>query len=87
MSTHRMAVKTVTLSEDAYAALAALKREGESFSDVVRRLARKGRSLLDFAGAWRDFPKEKMDRYLAFLEAGDRLSTEKLVRELRRRRK
>src|SRR2546423_15320774 len=81
-----MPVKTVTLSEDAYAALAALKREGESFSEVVRRLARTGRSLLEFAGAWKDFPSEKMDRYLAFLEAGDRLSRAKLARELRRGR-
>ncbi len=83
----QMPVKTVTLSEDAYAALAALKREGESFSEVVRRLARTGRSLLEFAGAWKDFPSEKMDRYLAFLEAGDRLSRAKLARELRRGRK
>src|SRR5207247_2832183 len=82
-----MPVKTVTLSEDAYAALAALKREGESFSEVVRRLARTGRSLLEFAGAWKDFPSEKMDRYLAFLEAGDRESRAKLARELRRGRK
>jgi predicted CopG family antitoxin len=36
-----VAVKTITLAEDAYAALAALKHEGESFSDVVRRLARQ----------------------------------------------
>ena len=86
INTH-MPVKTVTLSEDAYAALAALKREGESFSEVVRRLARTGRSLLEFAGAWKDFPSEKMDRYLAFLEAGDRESRAKLARELRRGRK
>lgn len=31
--------KTVQLSEDAYATLAALKRPGESFSDTVKRLA------------------------------------------------
>lgn len=82
-----MPVKTISLSEDAYVALASLKREGESFSHVVRRLARKGRALLDFAGAWRDFPKEKMDRYLAFLETGDRLAKQKFARELRRGRK
>src|SRR5437867_13384637 len=82
-----MPVKTVTLSEDAYAALAALKGEGESFSEVVRRLARTGRSLLEFAGAWKDFPSEKMDRYLAFLEAVDRASRAKLARELRGGRK
>jgi predicted CopG family antitoxin len=77
-----MSVKTVTLSEDAYVALAALKKEGESFSDVVRRLARGSRSLLDFAGDWKDYPEEKMAAYLAFLKAGDRLSKAKLRREL-----
>jgi predicted CopG family antitoxin len=81
-----MPVKTVTLSEDAYAALAALKKEGESFSEVVRRLTRQGKSLLEFAGAWKDFPRDKMDRYLAFLEEGDRLSTDKLARGLRNRK-
>ncbi|HLB68817.1 MAG TPA: antitoxin VapB family protein [Thermoplasmata archaeon] len=79
-----MSVKTVTLSEDAYAALLALKREGESFSDVVRRLAGRGRPLLDFAGAWKDVPKEKMRRYLAFLETSDELSKAKLSRLAKR---
>ncbi len=77
----------MTLSEDAYAALAALKKEGESFSEVVRRLARASRSLLEFAGDWKDYPEEKMTAYLSFLEAGDRLSKTKLRRELSRRRK
>lgn len=33
-----MATKTISLSEDAYERLKAEKREGESFSDVVRRI-------------------------------------------------
>jgi len=32
--------KTISLADDAYEALAAAKRPGESFSDVARRLAR-----------------------------------------------
>lgn len=32
--------KTISLADDAYDALAAAKRAGESFSDVARRLAR-----------------------------------------------
>ena len=80
-------MKTITLSEDAYVALAQVKKEGESFSDVVRRLARGSRSLLEFAGDWKEFPEEKMTAYLSFLDAGDRLSKAKLRRELWRRRK
>lgn len=75
-----MTVKTVTLSADAYEALAALKRPGESFSEVVRRLTRKNRSLLDFAGAWKDVPDETMKRIEDFLRAGDELSIGKLGR-------
>lgn len=79
-----MSVKTVTLSEDAYVALASLKREGESFSDVVRRITRKNRSLLDFAGDWKDVPADVMRGYVQFLETGERLSRNKLRRVARR---
>ena len=82
-----MSVKTVTLSEDAYAALSSLKREVESFSDVVRRLTRKNRPLLDFAGDWKDVPADVMRDYLQFLEAGEQLSKEKLRRIVRRTRR
>lgn len=45
-----MATKTISLSEDAYERLRAMKREGESFSDLVRRLTR-GVRLSEFHGA------------------------------------
>ncbi len=81
-----MAVRTVTLSEDAYDALVAVKKDGESFSDVIRRLTRGSRSLLDFAGDWKDIPEEQMSSYLSFLGGGDRISRAKVHRELGRRR-
>jgi predicted CopG family antitoxin len=33
--------KTISLADDAYDALASVKRPGESFSDLARRLARE----------------------------------------------
>lgn len=56
-----MGARTISLSEDAYQALFAAKRPGESFSDVVRRLARR-RSLVELA--------EVIDRQAAEAIAG-----------------
>jgi predicted CopG family antitoxin len=39
--TYYMAHKTLTISEKAYRALKRLKREGESFSDVILRITRR----------------------------------------------
>ncbi len=52
-----MATKTITITEDAYELLARLKRENESFSDVIKRNFNKG-SILEFAGAWKMGEKE-----------------------------
>lgn len=50
--------KVISLSDDAYESLKAMKNEGESFSEVVRRIAHK--SIFDFFGAWPD--KKELDR-------------------------
>lgn len=47
--------KQIALADDAYESLKALRRAGESFTDVVRRLADEARrkELLALAGAWK----------------------------------
>jgi predicted CopG family antitoxin len=78
-----MSVKTVTLTEDAYNALASLKAEGESFSEVVRRLTGSRILLSAFAGAWKGARMSEIEEVRAFLRDADRLSRKKM-RELSR---
>jgi predicted CopG family antitoxin len=47
--------KVISLSEKAYETLKSMKRPGESFSDVVIRVAskEKKKSIFEFAGTWK----------------------------------
>ena len=56
-----MTVKTLTITEDAYTRLAAEKENGESFSDVIRRITGK-RSLLDLVGVLSDKEADELER-------------------------
>ena len=50
--------KNIAVSDDIYESLAKLKRENESFSEVIRRLLEHKGSLLDIANT-KTFTKEE----------------------------
>lgn len=49
-----MSVKTITIKDEVYRLISNMKREGESFSDVLRRIARKKADVMDFYGVLKD---------------------------------
>lgn len=55
-----METTSIALDREAYDLLRRQKRPGESFSQVVKRLAGKSRPLASFSGAWKDVPAEKL---------------------------
>ena len=57
-----MVVKTITVTEEAYKALAGDKNANESFSEVILRTHKKKGNVEDimkFAGAWSDMSDEE----------------------------
>jgi predicted CopG family antitoxin len=83
MNTRDSMAKNVALADDVYEMLQKEKREGESFSDVIRRLGRRRGSLLEFAGAWKDIPAEEFRE----MEAAWRWANQPLEEALGTRRK
>lgn len=76
--------KPVQLSDEAYARLAALKRPGESFSDVVLRVAPRP-SLVDVLGKLRRTPEE-IEAHYRLLDEMNKLDMPPPPRKRRRGR-
>jgi predicted CopG family antitoxin len=79
-----METKTVALRKDAYEILRSQKRPGETFSDVVVRLAGKHPSLSSFAGAWKDMPDDEFEEVKAILRRGRELDRKRMDKLLKR---
>jgi len=72
--------KNISITEDVYEMLSRLKLEGESFSDAIRRLARRSR-LSECAGLWSDMSDEEYEAV-----RGGALKARELFNESMRRR-
>lgn len=74
-----MPARTVNLNDEAYEILASLKKERESFSDVVKRIAGE-RSLFDIVGV---LDPEQAKRLDDRIRAGRERATRRRGRQLR----
>ena len=52
--TYSVATKTITLTDEAYERLREMKRDDESFTDVVLRVTGSDRDLMKGFGSWAD---------------------------------
>jgi len=77
-----MATKTISLDEEAYERLKAHKREGESFSEVVKRIAGE-RSWTEVAGILSDEEGEQLDGIIEEGRERSRNRRERLDSDLR----
>jgi predicted CopG family antitoxin len=71
-----MATKTISIMDDVYDRLVALKQPNESFSDELRRLTEIKGSIMEFAGAWSDISDEeaeKIEKGILAMRKGTRL--------------
>ncbi|MCW4051405.1 MAG: antitoxin VapB family protein [Candidatus Bathyarchaeota archaeon] len=59
-----MPSKSIHITEEVYLLLTKMKLTGESFSDTIKRLAKR-ESVLDAAGLWKDVPKKEIDEFWA----------------------
>ena len=74
-----MPSRVINITEEAYALLASLKGEGESFTDVVKRLAGE-RSLYEVVGILDEAQARKLE---ARIEEGRERSRRRRTKQLR----
>lgn len=70
-----MGTKTISIMDDVYDLLTAVKAPEESFSDEIRRLAKAKGSIMEFAGTWKLTDKEanKIKEAIKRMRSGSRL--------------
>ena len=79
MHTQEAMAKTIAVANDVYEMLAKDKRNGESFSDVLRRWRRSKPSLMDSFGVWGDIPEAEFRRIKRVIDSVDRPISEELA--------
>ncbi|TLZ90240.1 MAG: hypothetical protein E6K04_07585 [Methanobacteriota archaeon] len=70
--------KNVALADDVYESLQKEKREGESFSDVIRRMAARKPKLTELFGVLADVPEDEFQRFRTAALSVDRPLSEEL---------
>jgi len=76
-----MSTKTISITEEAYKRLANLKKENESFSEVINRVTGKIR-LTDFHGILSKKSGEQLEKIIAELRRIDRMQENRKIKKI-----
>ena len=69
--------------DDVYELLVRNKRHKESFSDELRRVLKRKRSIMEFAGAWKDIDEEEAEKMKKNVRKLRKDSTKELLRKFK----
>ena len=79
-----MATKTLTIMEDVYELLVRNKKDGESFSQELRRVLPKKGDIMEFAGAWKHISDEEAEEMKKAIYQLRKNSTRSLLRRVQK---
>jgi len=72
--------RNIAVANDVYEMLSKEKKKGESFSEVIRRLAPRKGSIMEFFGAWGDLSAKESKAIEEAMESVDQPLNEALKR-------
>lgn len=78
-----MATKTISITEDAYERLAALKKGNESFSEIIGKLTNKV-NILDFFGILNKEEADNLEKSIKNLRANTHKRLTRISKELKK---
>jgi predicted CopG family antitoxin len=76
-----MGTKTISITQEAYEALLRQKKDKESFTDTILRIAKKSGKIADCYGSWKMTDKEE-ETILNELAEGWHITGERLSGEM-----
>ncbi len=76
-----MATKTISIMDDVYERLIALKRADESFSDELRRLTETKGNIMEFAGIWKDMTDKDAEDMKNVIRSSKRKTNLKILKQ------
>jgi len=71
-----MSTKTIAIMDDVYQLLEKMKAPHESFTELLRRLAKKKGDIMEFAGSWSDCSEkeaEELKKKILLMRSNKRL--------------